>query len=187
MKTIENNNMPTPDDIILWVRENFIGEYTIEITNDLEIVINGSCTLANSCIEELKYKFKEVNGSFNIGGHSDNTGLSFSYQIKTLKNCPDVVSGNFECQGCPNLKSLEYGPKTVTGNYICNHCDLRNLKGIATEINKYLIAYCNYNLSNINDLNKSHFIKADFEHCSDELYKTDEYIKLHNAGKILYQ
>lgn len=190
MKPIENNNpqiIPSPEDIILWVKENFIGKYIIEITDDLEIIINGSCTLANAFIEELKYKFKEVNGSFNIGGHStDNTGLCNSYKIKTLKNCPEIVRGNFGCQLCPNLKSLEYGPKTVTGNYKCSHCDLRNLDGIATEIGKYVIAYCNHKLTDINSLKDSKFIKADFEYCADELYNTDEYFDLCVNDKILY-
>lgn len=183
------NNTPEPNaaNITLWVRENFLGEYSIEIAEGNEIIIRGSCTLANSDLEELPYKFKAVYGNFFIGGHSmDNTGLPNSYKLKSLKNCPDLVTGNFRCQLCPDLKSLKEGPVKVDGTYKCSHCDLRNLEGVATEIGKYLIAYCNPKLDDISELRKCKFLKADFEYCADSLYETDDYFDMCVEDKILY-
>lgn len=177
----------TANEIIYWVKENFSGDYIIELTDKLEIIIKGSCMLHNSELKKLKYKFLKVDGDFNIGGHSmDQTSLPLNYKLETLENCPDEVTGHFACPLCENLKSLVGGPKIVGKNYKVSHCDLRTLDGIANKVGGYIKAYCNENLNDITALKSSEFKKADLEYCSERLYNSDDYLDLCVKGKIVY-
>jgi hypothetical protein len=98
----------------------FTGEY--ELTEDLEIDVNGSCQLVEG-MTKIPYKFNIVSGIFKC---SNNV-------LATLKNCPNSV-GSFECKGL-NITSLEGGPKTCYGDYNCSlNGNLNSLDGIAEYI-----------------------------------------------------
>lgn len=172
--------------IINWIRENFIGNYKIDFDENKEIVIHGNITLTNHLLKELPYKFKAVEGNFSIGGDKfSNQNRSNQHSITTLKNCPDIVHGDFNCALCPNLKSLQYGPQIVEGNYYCHNTGIKSLKGIAHTITGYIAAYANHNLINIEDaVNIEKFADIDLELCVDFLYAAPVYKQLLENKKI---
>lgn len=77
------------------------------------ISTNGSVYIINNDLEELTnglFKFTNIRGSFDISG---------SKNIKTLKNGPIAVIGEFNISRCTSLDSLEYCPNNVAGDFIC--------------------------------------------------------------------
>lgn len=136
-----------------WLSDNFIGKYTIDFNDKDEIIINGNITLDNNLMEELEYKFAEINGDFNLGGEKfPGEGQTGYRNLKTLKNCPETVKGSFSIYHNENLNTLEYGPSYVGGTYSCAACGLENLNGIAKHIGGYLSAYTNKKLKDISAL-----------------------------------
>lgn len=106
--------------IIEWLEKYNIKNYNIN--DDLTIDVNGKVGLYGYSESQLPeyIQFNEVNGYFNI---------SYS-QIKTLKGCPKIVKGNFNCSWCKNLKTLEGAPEKVGGYFSCANCkNLESLKG----------------------------------------------------------
>lgn len=56
------------------------------------------------------------------------------YKTKTLKGCPEKVSGTFRCRSCYNLTSLEGAPKEAK-NFYCDSCyKLTSLEGAPKEV-----------------------------------------------------
>ena len=98
-------------EIEAWCEEMGIKDYTI---NDKgEIDVNGSVWLINKDFKELPYKFGKVKDFFT---------LQNCRYLTSLKNCPNIVTGNFRCSGCSQLDSLEGCPKEVGGDFWCNDC-----------------------------------------------------------------
>ncbi len=63
-----------------------------------------------------------------------NKGLNLSEtQLTTLKGCPEIVEGSFDCS-CTPLESLEGGPQVVKGAYYAGKTNIRDLKGVAQDI-----------------------------------------------------
>lgn len=176
-----------PSEIIEWVYNNFTGNYSIKVNTDNEIIINGNISLKNKEIEELPYKFKEVIGDFILGCYHPVGSMSnyFCSNIKSLKNCPDIVHGNFSCRGCNKLESLLGGPSVVHGYYLVSNDSLHDLTGIAKEIGKGIHVYNNHELVDISALNEvKDFTYVDCEFCNENLKDTSTYKKLKNLLKI---
>lgn len=168
------------EEIKNWVNENFQGNFTVDFNDQNEIIINGNCHLINATITELPYKFSKVNGNFNIGGHKFPREHQTMYRnLKTLKNCPDEITGDFSCHFCYNLESLKYGPKIVGGDYICSKCNLTSLDHIAKNIGGSIIIFGNFNLTDIDELKNIDFQKfIDLDFVNRAVYKSDIYKKL---------
>ena len=98
-------------EIKFWCDEMGIEDYTI---NDKgEIDVDGDVMLRYSDFKELPYKFGRVNGYFT---------LAYNENLTSLKNCPTIVEGTFDMDGCIRLDSLEGCPKEVKGNFWCGNC-----------------------------------------------------------------
>lgn len=166
--------------IINWIKENFDGLYTIEFTENNEIIIHGDITLNNHTLPELKYPFYEIFGNFSIGGDKFGQYYAAQYSITTLKNCPKIIHGDFNCALCPKLQSLEGGPTIVEGIYACHNSDLLSLNGIAHTVKKEIKAYANRNLIDIEALSEEGctFGYIDLDICSDFLYGSPLYKEL---------
>ncbi len=54
--------------------------------------------------------------------------MSRNKNIKSLKNSPKSIRGDFIASNC-SLKTLEHGPTMISGDYFCNLNDLINLNG----------------------------------------------------------
>ncbi|MGD9625959.1 MAG: hypothetical protein AB7D41_08090 [Arcobacter sp.] len=108
----------------------------------------------------------------------DRGSILYSKNITSLKGCPKIIKGNFNCSknelesleygprevlgnfDCSNnyLESLKYSPEIVHGNFNCSRNKLRDLRGISKDIRGYIDCIKNYNLKNIFDfvdLNKN--------------------------------
>lgn len=184
--------MPKQQEILNWINDNFEGKYTIEFTSNDEIIVNGNISLINHILEELPYKFHKVNGDFSIGGFKFyDTYKANRHAIKSLKNCPDIVTGNFNCALCPNLTSLQYGPIEVGKHYYCHNTGITSFDYIAPAIKGDIIAFCNTDLTNIEALNKTTFHLINIELCNDIIYGAKLFKELQETRKIalstLYQ
>ena len=113
-------------DIESWCEKMKIKNYTLNFKGEIDV--DGGVRLQSNRIKELPYKFGRVSGDFNIGY---NTGLI------SLKNCPNIVDGIFDCQGCKKLTTLEGAPQEVNSVFYCRDCtNLKSLKGAPQEIEK---------------------------------------------------
>lgn len=175
------------EEIKRWLSENFSGKYTVDFTDNDEIIINGNIHLMSASVVELKYKFAKVNGDFNLGGDKfPREGQMYHRELETLKNCPEEVKGTFSCHFCYNLKDLIGGPKIVGGDYICSKCNLQTLDGIAEIIGGYIIAFANPNLSDITALNNVTFNKyIDLEFANRDIFDTSTFRSLSEQTKVL--
>lgn len=59
-----------------------------------------------------------------------------SKRITSLKGCPKIINGNFNCSE-NELKTLEYGPEIVKGNFTCRRNCMELLKGSPIEVKGY--------------------------------------------------
>lgn len=170
-----------------WVLTHFKGNFTVDFNDSDEIIINGNCHLKDFMLKELPYKFAVVNGDFNLGGDKFPREGQVNYRdLASLKNCPDEVKGTFSCHYCYNLESLEGGPKTVGGDYVCSKCNLHSLDHIAETVNGYIIAFGNYELTDIsalNDITFGHYLDIDFANKS--VRDTSTYQMLSERNRIL--
>ena len=98
-------------EIKAWCEDISIKRYTI---NDKgEIDVDRFVNLFKKDFKELPYKFGKVKDFFT---------LQNCRNLTSLKNCPNIVTGNFRCSGCSQLDSLEGCPKEVSGDFWCNDC-----------------------------------------------------------------
>lgn len=73
--------------------------------------------------EKIPMKIRNVEGDMLLAGH-----------VKTLQNCPDVVSGDFECVHTV-ITSLVGGPKEVGGDYVIRANEsLTSIEGAPTKV-----------------------------------------------------
>jgi len=99
----------------------------------------GSLDFSSFGLRELPPILKGItvyNGYFDCS-NQDNTNLHSDNQskniIKTLKNSPKIVYGNFYCQNI-GLESLEGAPEFVNGEFNCSHNKLTSLEGIPKTV-----------------------------------------------------
>ena len=77
---------------------------------------------------EGKMDFNSLNKLYTFGD-LDVSG----YNIKSLEQCPEVITGNFSCS-VNQLTSLVDGPQQVYGHYFCYGNQLTDLVGCASHI-----------------------------------------------------
>lgn len=173
--------------VVDWLQNNFEGQYSVSFTESNEIIITGDISLINYQLTELPYKFKYVYGSFSVGGHKFPTiHKANNHLLKTLKNCPELVTGDFNCALCSGLISLQGGPLTVQGNYYCHNTGIKSLDGIANTIGKSIILYCNKDLSNIEALASVTDINlVDLTGLQDFIYGSEIYQTLYDKKKLM--
>ena len=102
-------------DIEAWCEEMGIENYTINSKGEIDVDgdVAFEYVIHQTSLEELPYKFGIVNGFFSVYGCK---------KLKSLKNCPNEVTHNFNCNFCKNIKSLEGCPKEVGGSFFCFSC-----------------------------------------------------------------
>ena len=98
-------------EIKSWCDEMGIKFYTINSQGEIDV--NGCVNLSRKDFEELPYKFGVVTGYFDMSNNRN---------LKSLKNCPNIVDAYFSCSKCPKLDSLEGCPKEVDSNFYCYDC-----------------------------------------------------------------
>ena len=98
-------------DIEAWCEEMKIRNYTINSQGEIDV--DGNVSLRYSDFKELPYKFGTINGWFDVGNNPN---------LTSLKNCPNIIIGNFGCSDCPQLDSLEGCPKEVKDNFFGKRC-----------------------------------------------------------------
>ena len=94
-----------------WCEEMGIKNYTINPQGEIDV--DGHVNLTNKYFKELPYKFGKVNKLFSLSGCKN---------LISLKNCPNIVTGNFSCSSCSQLDSLEGCPTKVGGDFFCYGC-----------------------------------------------------------------
>ena len=90
-----------------------IGVRKYNINDEGKIDVDRFVNLFKRDFKEIPYKFGKVKGFFTLQNCKN---------LTSLKNCPDIVTGNFRCSGCSQLDSLEGCPKEVWGDFWCNDC-----------------------------------------------------------------
>jgi hypothetical protein len=96
-----------------------------------------SLTLSSTKIKNLDYMPKFDNLSY-VSSFSIPTSLALigNYDLKSLKGCPEILTGNFMCVN-NSLTSLEGGPKEVGESYKVHQTGQSSLvswKGVARKI-----------------------------------------------------
>jgi len=168
------------DQRVRWIYENLYSEYKnfeVKVIND-KIVIYGDILIPCE-YEELPYKIDEIYGNVVI----DNIKDPIRYgNLKSLKNFPTVIHGDFKCKMNLNLTSLNDGPEQIYGDFICVGGGLTNIKGMPKYISGNFIVYKN----KINDLSPvleskiCGLIDAQYNPCES----TDLYKELYKRNKI---
>ena len=146
---IEQNTNVILQQAINWCKDNLKGRYNTQLNITAangEIIITGD-VIINNTIEELPYKIHKVIGNVVI----DNSLVFKKGKFKSLKNMPDIITGNFNCSNNP-IKSLKDGPREVGGTYWCQCCELTDLNGLADSIGGSLLAF-NNNITDISAIN----------------------------------
>ena len=177
VKNVRNEIM---NEAVKWCEENIKGFNVSVNTDELgNIIITGDCYIDNPNLVELPYKIHKVDGNFSVCGDAT---IPRVMNLKSLKNFPRIVTGNFKINLNHGLTSLEGGPVEVGGYYNCAHCNLKTLDGIAKKIGQYIVAYKNP-LTDIDDLDEVEFSNIDLEYC-DGIVESAMYTKLKDNGKL---
>lgn len=177
VKNVRNEIM---NEAVKWCEENIKGFNVSVNTDELgNIIITGDCYIDNPNLVELPYKIHKVDGNFSVCGDAT---IPRVMNLKSLKNFPRIVTGNFKINLNHGLTSLEGGPVEVGGYYNCAHCNLKTLDGIAKKIGQYIVAYKNP-LENIDILSDIEFSNIDLEYC-DNIYESAVYKQLVNMKKV---
>jgi hypothetical protein len=125
--TVSNPNDVPPEKILKYLH---IENYTIN--DDGTVDVDGDVNLTYEGLTEIPVKFGVVKGDFNVSSNN----------LLSLKNCPQVVTGQFACANNSQLTSLKWGPKSAT-DYFCYACDLKSLEGAPNKVSG--IFNCSYN------------------------------------------
>ena len=177
VKNVRNEIM---NEAVKWCEENINGFNVSVNTDELgNIIITGDCYIYNPNLVELPYKIHKVDGNFSVCGDAT---VPRVMNLKSLKNFPRIVTGNFKINLNHELTSLEGGPEEVGGYYNCAHCKLKTLDGIAKKIGQYIVAYKNP-LENIDVLLDIEFSNIDLDYC-DNIYESAVYKQLANMKKV---
>lgn len=119
----------TKEEILKWLSENYINNYTIN--DDLTVDLKGDAVVdleRDGGYNLLPVQFGTVKGSFTFE-------LGKNNKLKSLLGSPILVGGDFNCGGCNSLTTLDGGPKNVIGSYDCSYCSkLVSLKGAPKKV-----------------------------------------------------
>ena len=69
--------------------------------------------------------------------------------ISSLKYCPRIISGDFDCTGNRDLRSLEGISQRGVENFFTDNCNLTSLEGAPQKINGGFYCYDNKNLTSL--------------------------------------
>ncbi len=124
----------------------------VEHEEDGSIDYNGDVNLQSMCLTEIPFKFRVVNGIFDVSNNNltDLTGspieaISFicnNNKLTSLEHSPSIVHTGFSCAN-NKITSLEGCPKSVGRDFICNNNKLKSLYGIPQQDLEFLD--CSYN------------------------------------------
>ena len=154
--SIERGDIDIMKDVLLFINENYIGDYKIsrkpnkdglyEVSSlkDIDVKQDSSLTTLTNGM----FIWTTVKGNFSCYGCRNLVSLegapkevgdcfdcSYCVSLESLKGAPKKVGDCFFCYKCTNLKSLEGAPKEVKGDFKCNDCSsLESLKGAPKEV-----------------------------------------------------
>ena len=120
--------------LVNMLNDKYVHVYKDEHNN---IIVDGTIIIFDKEYDEFPVKIHKVNGSINWYGHISDEPFG---SLKSLKNFPDIVTGNVYIFNNPKLTSLDGCPKEIYGSLICDHCNISDISGIASKINNNFIA-----------------------------------------------
>lgn len=177
-------------DLDITILRNWLNKTSLNIYRDDEnrIVIDGDVNIDFIYNNSHKY--------FPIKIHKVNGDITWSRNLYSLHNFPDIVNGNVNISRNPYLYSLDGCPKVITGRLQANNCGIDDISGIATEIGTGL-NLANNPLENIEALYNVKFnckyillmntIYAE-QHFYDVLYHNNpKYSKINDVEILVYQ
>jgi hypothetical protein len=117
--------------------ENFM------IRKDGQIDVYGSVLLNKFEDDKLPYKFRYVQGNFFI----------IDSKLKTLKNCPNIVTDEFNCSFSQDLKSLKDCPKIIGKTFKAEGINLESIDDFPRKFNHpFIIDLSGNNISEVKNL-----------------------------------
>lgn len=134
------------DNRVKWIYENLYGQYKnfeVVVENN-KIIVYGNVMIPHE-YESIPIKIDEVYGNVIIDNYNSNNAHG---NLKTLKNFPTIIHGDFKCRLNKDLTSLEGGPTQVDGDFICVGCGLTSIKHMPKKIGNNFYVYSNH----INDV-----------------------------------
>ena len=112
--------------LVNMLNDKYVHVYKDEHNN---IIVDGTIIIFDKEYDEFPIKIHKVNGSINWYGHISDDPYG---SLKSLKNFPDIVTGNVYIFNNPKLTSLDGCPKEIYGSLICDHCNISDISGIAS-------------------------------------------------------
>jgi len=79
----------------------------------------------------LPVQFGTVEGDFSIVDSA----------LNTLKGCPIIVEGEFNCAGNRSLRSLQYSPRIVKEAYVCTDTSIESFQHVTQNASSYYGRY----------------------------------------------
>jgi len=102
-----------------WLEEN---EKHMILLKDGSYDVHADVKLGNMDLDMIPIKFHRVTGDFRCDFN----------KLQNLKGCPDIVEGDFNCEGNDEIENFEYFPKEIRGDLECsNMLELISLEGLA--------------------------------------------------------
>ena len=130
-----NNNVQelVYSEVIDFLKRNYKFKLPLKYRNEIEKyikfqdgIIDVLCDIevSNKTITSLS------NNLFTFNIITGNFDCSDCINLKSLEGAPKEMNWNFYCDNCNNLESLEGAPEKVGGSFNCSDCpNLRSLKG----------------------------------------------------------
>ena len=121
------------------ILKNFFNNDKLKIYRDYnnEIIIEGDILIYETEYSEIPVKFHKLIGS--LRWHGDTNGFH-SGSLKTLKNFPDIVTGDVLIYKNKKLTSLKGCPKRIEGTLQCNDCNISDISDVSEYIGGFFIA-----------------------------------------------
>lgn len=128
------------------ILKSFINDINVNIYYEPDtenIIVDGDVIVfnENNIYQAFPVKIYKVNGNIHWNGEIDQLGKMGT--LSSLKNFPDIVTGDVIIFKNPNLKSLEGCPKEIGGTLQFDFCNVSDISGISKVIGKNCIM--NYN------------------------------------------
>lgn len=141
----------------------------IDVDENNNIIITGDIYIISSEYNMFPEKIYKVNGSITWKGFID----GFKYgSLSTLKNFPDIVTGNVNISKNKNLESLDYCPKNIGGQLCCECCNINSLSGLNNvSIGSHL--FLSYNPITSIDKNMKLSVNGNIEFIGTNINKSD--------------
>lgn len=154
--TIDEKGMINVDGGVNLQYHNFRGSSILEkfgqfgkVTGDFNCSYCGLNTL-EGCPSYVGGKFIcEINELKDLLGGPGFVGSSYicsgNKTLVSLKGCPKIINGNFNCSGYEcDLKSLQYCPEQVKGSFKCSSYTITNFRNFPRKIGKGI--ECNFKI-----------------------------------------